>query len=206
MNTHTIESKHTSVVKASTRDMKAVSGILASAFTEDPLMNWLEPNANLYASLFYAELEAIYKHHDHVYINKALSGAASWLPPGVSRNAGLSWRALVAYANIFISSGSEGLKRLQRLEAAMEHHHIDEPHYYLHAVGARMGQQGKGIGSSLLKAGLVECDKHSMPAYLESSNEKNNPLYQRFGFEIIEEVKIDETAPPFWSMRREARS
>lgn len=197
---------HTTILKVSSDDMKTVARILASAFSNDPIMNWLSPNAEIYEFIFLAELEALYKHHNHVYINQAGTGAANWLPPGISHSLGFHWLEIKTYINIFKSTGFEGLKRARQLENSFKEHHIKEPHYYLNAVGASMGNQGKGIGSALLKAGLDECDKHRMPAYLESSNEKNNPLYQRFGFEIIDEVKIDATAPPYWPMRREARA
>jgi hypothetical protein len=40
------------------------------------------------------------------------------------------------------------------------------------------------------------------PAHLESSNLKNVPLYQRFGFEVIEEIPLPEDGPTLWAMLR----
>ncbi len=44
-----------------------------------------------------------------------------------------------------------------------------------------------------------------MPAYLESSKERNVPLYRRFGFEVIEEHRSKVGSPPIWRMWREPR-
>ena len=45
------------------------------------------------------------------------------------------------------------------------------------------------------------CDRHGLPAYLESSNPRNIPLYQALGFEISAEFAADD-GPPMAGMRR----
>jgi ribosomal protein S18 acetylase RimI-like enzyme len=40
------------------------------------------------------------------------------------------------------------------------------------------------------------------PAYAESSNQRNVPLYQRFGFEVIQEISLPDGGPTLWTMRR----
>ena len=82
--------------------------------------------------------------------------------------------------------------------------HPTESHYYLYAIGARQGFQGRGIGSQLMQAGLGKVDADRMPAYLESSKESNVPFYQRFGFELVEECSPGKGCPPMWRMWREA--
>ena len=101
-------------------------------------------------------------------------------------------------------AGIVSLKRGQYLSELMSREHLAEPHYYLHAIGAHLDHQGRGIGSALLKQGTAMCDKESMPAYLESSNERNNPLYERYGFNITKEIQLPE-GPKLWLMTREAR-
>jgi hypothetical protein len=42
------------------------------------------------------------------------------------------------------------------------------------------------------------------PAYTESSNLRNVPLYQRFGFAVIQEISLPEDGPTLWTMLRTA--
>ena len=59
-------------------------------------------------------------------------------------------------------------------------------------------------GSALLRYALEQCDRDGMPAYLESSNPRNIPLYQRHGFEIIGTIQAG-SSPTVVPMLRRAR-
>jgi ribosomal protein S18 acetylase RimI-like enzyme len=65
-------------------------------------------------------------------------------------------------------------------------------------------RQGRGLGSALLEAGLARCDSEGASAYLESSNPKNIPLYERYGFEALGVIEPDDF-PPLTPMLRPAR-
>ena len=65
-------------------------------------------------------------------------------------------------------------------------------------------RQGRGLGSQLLKHTLVAVDKDRLPAFLETANPRNVPLYERHGFDVIG-VAETKTAPKVFFMQREAR-
>lgn len=67
----------------------------------------------------------------------------------------------------------------------MARHHPEVPHWYLPLIGADPARQGQGIGSALMRHALARCDSEGAAAYLESSNPRNIPLYQRHGFDIL---------------------
>ena len=78
--------------------------------------------------------------------------------------------------------------RRAQLGAAFEQmgrYHPQEPHWYLPFIGVDPVRQGQGIGAALLRPILEKCDAERLPAYLESSNPRNRPLYQRHGFEMV---------------------
>lgn len=76
-------------------------------------------------------------------------------------------------------------------------------HAYLWIVGTSPSAQGKGVGSRVMRRMLKELDKHEMPAYLETSAEKNIPFYERLGFKVVRRLDLpDEDCPPMWAMWR----
>jgi len=194
-----------SVRKANGHEMDRVAQILGSAFTNDPLITWMTETAGLAEAFYTMEVHTTYRHHNHVYINDSQTGAAMWLPPGVKPAQGLHWRSVVFGWQLLSLAGFAGAGRGRHIEAAMEASHPSEPHYYLHAIGAHLDHQGEGIGSALLKTGLADVDAAHMPAYLESSNVRNNPLYERYGFEIMSEQTLPDGGPSFWPMWRDAQ-
>ena len=51
---------------------------------------------------------------------------------------------------------------------------------------------------------LATVDADGMPAYLESTNPRNVPLYERFGFRVTAEIQAG-SSPPMHAMWRPAR-
>ncbi len=191
------------VSKAGPDDYQHVARILGDAFSQDPVFNWFcQASPDFYASMFRSELMNLYRHHDHVFINQTQTGASMWLPPGISTHQPAGLSDLVLMARILFTGGLKSLERGGYLQTTMAKAHLKEPHFYLHAIGAAQGNQGKGIGSAMLKHGVRLADEAGKPAYLESSNIRNNPLYERFGFEITEEIKLPDDGPSLWLMKR----
>jgi hypothetical protein len=50
---------------------------------------------------------------------------------------------------------------------------------------------------------LERCDRDGVPAYLESSKERNVVLYERHGFRVVEQLRLPKDGPPIWRMWRE---
>jgi GNAT superfamily N-acetyltransferase len=64
--------------------------------------------------------------------------------------------------------------------------------------------QHQGYGSALLRHALERCDRDGFPAYLESTNLRNLPLYERFGFLPMGRIQTD-TSPVITPMLRRPR-
>jgi hypothetical protein len=56
----------------------------------------------------------------------------------------------------------------------------------------------------MLQHALRRCDDERLPAYLESTNPRNMPLYKRHGFEVIGAIRIGNY-PPIFPMLRAAQ-
>jgi GNAT superfamily N-acetyltransferase len=99
--------------------------------------------------------------------------------------------------------------RLVDMLSAAEKGHknaISAPHWYLMILAVRPDKQGQGLGKKLLEHGLKRVDGDRLPAYLETSNKRNLPLYERFGFKVVHSGEFAKGGSPFWGMLRERAS
>jgi ribosomal protein S18 acetylase RimI-like enzyme len=195
-----------SVRPATTSDVPAITDMLVHAFDDDPVSMFMfagrrRRHLGLH-SFITSELRRHYLPHRHVYVTEDLSGAALWAPPDRPRHPVLELLQLLPTAPFLLSPHTiNALKLLFTVEGL----HPTEPHWYLFTLGTAPEKQGQGVGSALLRAMLARIDEAGEPAYLESSKERNVPLYARFGFEVIDQIPSKSGSPPIWRMWREPR-
>jgi GNAT superfamily N-acetyltransferase len=192
---------------ATTSDVPSITSMLVRAFDDDPVSNFMfagprRRHVGLH-SFFTSELRRNYLPHGHVYVTEDLSGAALWGPPDRARHPVLELLQLLPTAPFLLSPHTIGALRLL---FTVEELHPTEPHWYLFTLGTAPEQQGKGVGSALLGSMLARIDEAGEAAYLESSKERNVPLYARFGFQVIHQIPSTAGSPPIWRMWREPRT
>jgi ribosomal protein S18 acetylase RimI-like enzyme len=134
--------------------------------------------------------------HRSAFCTDHYEGVALWLPPGVSPDE----EAMVA-----LVEESLDLKRKQEMFAVFEQmaqFHPTEPHWYLPLIGVDPVHQGKGVGSALLKHVTERFDRDGAVAYLESSNPRNIPLYERHGFKQVGQIQAGSSPVMVAMVRR----
>jgi GNAT superfamily N-acetyltransferase len=175
---------------------------LTQAFVDDPPTRWLFPDADLYWRFFpvFAEMfgGAAVAARTAIEVEDA-AGVALWLAPG---GAGPDEAGLVR----LVEDCTEPQRHAGVLAVfeEMGRRHPTEPHWYLPLIGVRPRRQGRGIGAALLAAGLRVCDIERLPAYLESTNPRNQPLYERHGFVPLDPIVVAD-CPPIVPMLRPPR-
>lgn len=108
-----------------------------------------------------------------------------------SEKKGNSWRKLLLDIRlVWKSIGVRRIPKVQKREKVLRANHPKEPFYYLWFVGVEPIQQGKGKGNALLQEALKICDEQKRPVYLETSVLRNLPWYERFGFDIFNELDL----------------
>lgn len=186
-------------------DLETLVDTLSDSFAHDPVLNWVFPQTQLYPDFFRLLIKDMYLPRGMMHLEDAGHAAALWLPPE-ERFEIPPRLALLSLASKFILRGGPGiLWRLHQQGQVFDKHLPKEPHYYLQFIGCRQDAQGQGVGAALLKQGTRICDEHGMPAYLESSNIRNVPLYQRHGFVVQAEEPVAKNGPMVWFMWREPR-
>ena len=142
--------------------------------------------------------------HDETYTTEGVAAGALWLPPGEWPLGLLDSLRLLPY---FATFWGHNVPRALRFSSKLDSRHPRDPHYFLYLLGVDPTRQSKGTGTSLTQPVLERCDREKMSAYLETSAPRNLVLYDRNGFEVVEEVHLAAGgAPPVWRMWREPRA
>jgi len=107
----------------------------------------------------------------------------------------LRWDVELALNVVGISNVAKVARREERI-----HEHLPKtPFAHLWFVGVAPEAQGQGVGTKFLQEILNHYDQEQLPVYLETSTERNLPLYQRLGFEIYNTIDLSF---PLYQMRR----
>lgn len=202
----TREPMEAKIRKATAADHERLTATMARAFDDDPIANWFAAQDKRRARRIYDFMDVAFQicaPHGELYTTDDLQGGAYWTPPG-------KWKMGVLQ-QIRLMPAMVRTASFRRLPAvvgglnAIEKKHPHEPHYYLLALGVEPDLQGRGLGTKLMAPILERCDRERVPAYLESSKEKNVPLYERNGFAVTEKFQVPNGGPPIWLMWRDPK-
>jgi ribosomal protein S18 acetylase RimI-like enzyme len=181
-----------------------IGDIIGDSFSVDPINLWVFRNEQSLKYFYSLCAKKLYLQQGFGHVMQDGSGGSLWLPPKVKKHIPLYNSMDIAYRMIR-HSGIGSIFRGIVFDDVLTKKHPTESHFYLYAIGARQGMQGKGIGGKIMEAGLKQVDAQNMPAYLESSKQENIGFYQRFGFEVIEKCTPTKHSPSIWLMWREKR-
>jgi ribosomal protein S18 acetylase RimI-like enzyme len=190
---------------ATLADTPALAAMLGRAFADDPFYHWLlrsPATRDRYATRFFVWQLRRLLAQEQVTMTSDGAAVALWALPGRWRES--AREALVLFAGVapamvrYMPSVVRGLNQVDR-------RHPTEPHLYLALLGCDPPLQGQGRGGAALAPGLALADGEGLPAYLETSKERNLAFYARFGFRVVDEVHMPRGGPTLWLMWREAR-
>jgi ribosomal protein S18 acetylase RimI-like enzyme len=186
---------------ASGADADRAIAVLVLAFSADPATRWAFPDPAQYLTYF--------PRFVRVFGGQAFdlgtadcaedyAAAALWLPPDVH----VDEEAIGEVVQQAVAP--ERLGEMVAVLGQMGRYHPTAPHWYLPLIGVDPTHQGQGYGSALLQHAHARCDRDGKLAYLESSNPANLPLYERYGFEVLDTIQAG-ASPTLWPMLRKPR-
>jgi len=70
---------------------------------------------------------------------------------------------------------------------------IQDPYWYLSLIVVAPQFQGQGFASRLLKPILYQAEREKQRVFLETHHPENIPIYERFGFQVVNAVTIAQT-------------
>jgi len=197
--------------RATAADSDRVINVLTDAFANDPVMSWIgrrdAKRDQGRRSMFVYLVNKLGLPGNELWTAADYSTAALWVPPERADLKQPWWDEVIMIPTIVAFTGLSGLGRVDAFrKSADKHHPKDKPHFYLMTIGVDPRFQGQGLGSALLEATLAKIDDLGLPTYLESSNEKNVPLYKRHGYVVTSEFRPLPDSPPLWGMWREVKA
>jgi len=187
-------------VGTAAKEVAAIDTIVL-AFAADPVARWCWPDPHQYLASMASFTRAFAGRaflHDGAHCTDDYGGAALWLAPNVHSDEEALGEVLEQTVSASIRDD------LFAVFDQMAKYHPSQPHWYLPMIGVDPPRQGQGYGSALLSYALKKCDREHALAYLESTNARNIPLYQRHGFEVLGTIQVG-ASPALVPMLRQSR-
>lgn len=181
---------------ATEADLPAIGEAMARAFEDDPLWGWafesetrerkLESLATVFGFFAGAALD-----FGWVRVTDGVEAVALWIPPGFPEMTPADEERLPGV--VADACESQAARRVMEMFRAFERNHPHEPpHYYLSLLATHPDHAGNRLAVGLVADNLAEMDAADPPAaaFLESSNPRNVPRYERLGFRPTHEVEL----------------
>jgi ribosomal protein S18 acetylase RimI-like enzyme len=194
------------VARAGIGDHGKVGSALGAAFADDPVFQWLIPvdvddRDRRLATFFTSMTRSYLRRGKYVYCAGDGVAGALWSAPG---SWALPMSEVVREGVPSLRAFGRHVARALRCQLYIESKHPKDPnHWYLGYLGVAPTAQGQGLGATMLRTVLEQADAAHVPAYLESSNERNLSLYERHGFTVVEATPLLGRGPTVWRMWRE---
>jgi GNAT superfamily N-acetyltransferase len=199
----------TSPRNAGADDVAVVADIAARGFYDDPVMTWMFRDDHLrldQLGFVFAGLAEGFLLDGVIHL---LEDACTslWRSPGFDHSQRLPGRTkpMSEEENPVAATFTEDIQeRFGILRAALGAAHPHQPHWYLNVLSTVPERQSQGLGARTLDPVLAICDSERIPAYLESSNPRNIPFYERQGFVLTGEIPLPD-GPCLYPMWRNPR-
>lgn len=185
--------------RADRSDAGCLARTFARAMLDDPMIRW-----PLLGDVDVARLEhmtgplvAMYLDVSAAWMLEDGKAMAAWIPPeAASRFDALEQPTRRAIAPW---TGDDGV-RYGRFWDWLASHVPDEPSWFLDLVAVDPSVQGRGLGTRLVEHGLALARSTSLPAFLETGQERNVRLYERLGFRVVAQESAPDGGPTIWFM------
>ena len=197
-----------SLVRLTKTDVKPAAEMLARAFHEYALLPYFFPDEAvrekvsfyflamaLYSGVRYGEVYATSPNMEDVAIwyHSSQYPLSTWKAIRC-----IPWKVIMNFARY---SGSV-MQPTGRYIEAVHKRLVTFSHWYLEIIGVDPEERGKGYAGKLIRLMLTRIDREGLPCYIETLDEKNVAIYERYGFEMIEESSIPDTSLTCWAMLR----
>lgn len=196
-------------VRLSPERLVEAAAVMGRAAVDDPIFVHALPDAAQRAVGVPQMLETVLRiglTHGEVWVTPPpIAGVACWILPARPivttedrdaagwREVGAEWGAAAfARYQVFAADVAGVLGALGA-----------EPHWYLAWLCVEPSQQGRGIGSTLVRHMTARADAERVSCQLFTAAPRNVPTYEHLGFRVTEEAVLPRAGLRIWVMERQ---
>ena len=197
--------------KLTLSDVEEAAQVIAQSFVDDPLISYMLPfratRIKTLVKFFRAYGEISIKNGQGFGVGEPLQGVAYWKFPdhaSMSVNVSSLGKFLPLLFTIYPIGYFRAKGIIERIDSLHEKH-AQDPHYYLDNLGVLSSARGEGLSSKLIRPFLQMADEQKVFAYTDTVTKSNVPLYEHFGFELVEESLVNDTGITVYALRRPIR-
>ncbi len=192
--------------KIKKKDIKKAANVLANAFYDDPIYNKMDIGEDKRLLISELMIKFSFRYGNVVSTSEKLEDVMAITP----HDKDMTFLRIIRSGAFFVSMKLVSLQKMMgAVEKAMKEAkrklNIDS-YIYLFTIGVSREFQGKGFGGKLLRAIVEKAEIERKPMYLETQNEKNVSLYEKYGFHVVKKIDLpDPLNLPMWLMVRDAK-
>lgn len=184
---------------ATVGDRPMVVETVVAAFAEDPAFRAFFGEGDEFAELctrFATYLFNRRVHRSSAWVGHGGRVTALWDRPDVPSS------VTGDHAGLTLDLGAEAQARLDEYDAAVHDALPEGPHWYLGILATHPDRRGAGLGRRLAELGLAAAAADRVPAFLETTNPNNVPVYRSSGWQVHAEL-ADVLGLRVWVMRHD---
>ena len=191
------------VIRAGQADLDILSQIIAGAFVDLAVSQWLITDVGARREIFPGYFRLSVEHamaSGFVYTTPGRTAVALWVPIGEDGP-----RPPGGYGARLAAATGPWISRFEVFDAALDRHHpAGVPHHHLALLAVRPDSQRQGIGTRLLHAHHTVLDRDGMPGYLEASGLDTRRIYLRYGYaDYGNVIQFPDGGPRMYPMMRQ---
>ena len=192
--------------KLKKKDIKKAADVLVDAYSEDPMLKKIFTDVDKRRIQFEVMLRYCMKYGNLFSPSDNFEGVMAIAPHDKDMTVWRTFRSGGFFLGMKIASVAKLMAPTTKLmEEAKKNLNLDS-YIYLFIIGVSQELQGKGFGGKLLRAIVEKADIERKPMYLETQNEENVSLYEKYGFYVVKKINLpDPINLPMWLMVRDAK-
>ena len=175
--------------------------VFGRAFVTEPSFAWALSGPNLEARLIRAFELYLARVMPLDVVWEAGDGLGAMVLVTDDRMA--DWEAAVVDDSLIGDLADDGGARHVAYWAWISSKLPQERVWQLDSIAVDDSARGRGIASALVRHGLARASQAGFATTLETGTAANVPIYEHFGFRVVDEADGPDGSPHTWFMRRE---